>query len=116
MCNFISLKSITDQKTMELDYVKLKDIKPALTGYIKASQLLLKKSPSPDEDAVHDIRVFMKKARAAARLLSTQVDDELFIKENLAYREIGQLMTSWRESSVQRKTLKSLKKENPDLF
>lgn len=103
-------------QTMELDYVKLKDIKPAISGYVNDSQVLLKRSASPDEEAVHDIRVFMKKARAAARLLSSQVQDELFVKENAAYREIGQLMTSWRETSVHRKTLKLLKKENSDLF
>jgi CHAD domain-containing protein len=101
---------------MELDYVKLKEIKPALSGYISESQKLLKRSESPDEDAVHDIRVFMKKARAAVRLLNTQIGDELFVKENPAYREIGQLMATWRETSVQRKTLKALKKENPELF
>jgi CHAD domain-containing protein len=101
---------------MELDYVKLKDIKPALSGYINDSQLLLKRSSEPDEEAVHDIRVFMKKARAAVRLLDSQIDDELFIKENDAYREIGRMMASWRETSVLRKTLKALKKENPDLF
>ena len=32
---------------MELDYVKLKDIKPALSGYINDSQILLKRSPEP---------------------------------------------------------------------
>lgn len=101
---------------MELDFVKLKDIKPALAGYINDSQLLLKRSSEPDEEAVHDIRVFMKKARAAVRLLNSQIDDELFIKENVAYREIGRMMASWRETSVLRKTLKILKKENPDLF
>jgi CHAD domain-containing protein len=101
---------------MELDFVKLKEIKPAISGYIGKSQKLLKTSTGPDEKAVHDIRVFMKKARAAVRLLNTQVEDELFIKENPAYREIGRLMTSWRETCVQRKTLKGLKKENPDLF
>jgi CHAD domain-containing protein len=101
---------------MELDYVKLKEIKPEISGYISRSQELLKTTPGPDEEAVHDIRVYMKKARAAVRLLNTQVEDELFIKENLAYREIGRLMTTWRETSVQRKTLKGLKKENPGLF
>ena len=101
---------------MELDYVKLKDIKPALAGYITDSQTLLKRSTIPDEEAVHDIRVLMKKARSAARLLSSQVDDELFIKENITYREIGRMMAFSRETSVQRKTLKVLKKENKDLF
>jgi CHAD domain-containing protein len=101
---------------MELDYVKLKDIKPALSGYLNDSQLLLKRSATPDEKAVHDIRVFMKKARASVRLLNTQIDDELFVKENVAYREIGRILAAWRETSVHRKTLKLLKKENPDLF
>ena len=101
---------------MELDYVKLKDIKPALAGYISESQKLLNRSVVPDEEAVHDIRVLMKKARATARLLSSQVDDELFIKENVTYREIGRMMASSRETSVQRRTLKLLKKENKDLF
>jgi CHAD domain-containing protein len=101
---------------MELDYVKLKDIKPALTGYINDAQILLKKSSIPDEDAVHDIRVLLKRARATVRLLNTQVDDELFTKENDAYREISKMMASSRETSVQRKTLKQLKKENKALF
>jgi CHAD domain-containing protein len=101
---------------MELDYVKLKDIKPALSGYLNDSQLLMNRSETPDEEAVHDIRVFMKKARGAVRLLNSQVDDELFIKENVAYREIGRMLASWRETSVYRKTLKLIKKEHPDLF
>jgi CHAD domain-containing protein len=101
---------------MELDYVKLKDIKPALTRYISDAQILFQKSPIPDEDAVHDIRVLLKKARATVRLLNSQVDDELFIKENDAYREISKMMASSRETSVQRKTLKQLKKEHKDLF
>ena len=92
---------------MELDYVKLKDIKSALSGYFGDSQPLLKKSASPDEEAVHDIRVLLKKAKAAVRLLGSQVDDEIFIKENVAYREIGRMMASWRDTFVQRKTLKS---------
>jgi CHAD domain-containing protein len=101
---------------MELDYVKLKDVKPALSRYLVESHTLLNRSATPDEVAVHDIRVLMKKARATIRLLNTQVEDELFARENPAYREIGRLMASWREISVQRKTLKSLKKDNPGLF
>jgi CHAD domain-containing protein len=101
---------------MKLDFVKLKDIKPALAGYIIESQDLIKRSPVPDEEAVHDIRVLMKKARATVRLLESQIEDELFSKENNSYREIGRMMTINRETSVQRKTLKLLKKENKDLF
>jgi CHAD domain-containing protein len=101
---------------MEPDYVKLKVIKPALAGYINEAHILLGRSPLPDEEAVHDIRVLMKRARATVRLLDLQISDELFVKEHDTYREIGRMMASNRETSVQRKTLKLLKKENKDLF
>lgn len=113
MCNFRKSVKIA---CMVLDFVKLKDIKPALSGYILDSHKLLKRSPVPDEEAVHDIRVLMKKSRATIRLLKPQLDDESFNRENMAYREIGRLLCGWRESSVHRKTLKMLKKENSDLF
>ena len=96
--------------------MKLKDIKPALTEYLQDSQILLKRSAIPDEEAVHDIRVLMKKARATVRLLNSQVEDELFVKEYAAYRDIGRMMASNRETSVLRRTLKLLKKENKALF
>jgi CHAD domain-containing protein len=101
---------------MILDSVKLKDIKPALSGYVSDSQRLLKRSALPDEDAIHDIRVLMKKSRATLKLLQSQLDDGLLNRENLAYREIGRLLCSWRDSSVHRRTLKILKKENQGLF
>jgi CHAD domain-containing protein len=101
---------------MVLDYVKLKDIKTALTGYVSESLLLLKRAPVPDDDAIHDIRVLMKKSRAAVKLLATQLDEESFNREYSAYREAGRILCSWRDSSVHRKTLKSLKKSNRKLF
>lgn len=101
---------------MELDYVKLKEIKPALSGYIREAQALLKLAPVPDEKTVHDIRVLMKKSRAVMRLISSQVDEETFNRNYEAFREVGRIMCSWRETSVHRKTLKDLKKAHPDVF
>jgi len=101
---------------MELDYVKLKEIKPALTGYIKESQVLLKQSPVPDEKTVHDVRVYMKKARAVLKLIATQQEPESIVKDITAFREVGRIMCSWREISVHRKTLKELRKEFPGIF
>jgi hypothetical protein len=57
---------------MEPDYVKLKEIKPVLSGYIRASQALLKRSVLPDEKSIHDIRVLMKKSRALVQLTLSQ--------------------------------------------
>jgi CHAD domain-containing protein len=101
---------------MELDYVKLKQIKPAITGYIRKSQVLLKRSGIPDENTVHDIRVLMKKSRALLKLAAPQLD-KTYLERNMAeLREVGKIMCSWRETSVQRKIIKDLRKENAGLF
>jgi CHAD domain-containing protein len=101
---------------MELDYVKLKQIKPALSGYIRESQLLLKKSLSPDEKTIHDVRVLMKKSRAVLKLVAPQLDNTYHNRDIAALREVGRILHSWRETSVQRKTLKEFRKKFPDIF
>lgn len=101
---------------MEPDYVKLKEIKPALSDYIREALELLKKDPVPDDKAVHDIRVLMKKSRAVMKLIISQVEAESFEREYGAFREVGRIMRLWRDTSVHRKTLKDLKKEYPKIF
>jgi len=101
---------------MELDYVKLKDIKPALSGYIREAQALLKLTPVPDERVVHDVRVLMKKSRAAMKLIVSQVDKETFDREYGSFREVGRITSTWRDISVHRKTLKDLKKDYSEIF
>jgi CHAD domain-containing protein len=107
----MSLSSI-----MEPDYVKLKEIKPALAGYIMEAQSLLGRSPLPDDGAVHDIRVLMKKARAVMKLIVSQVNKETYAREYGTFREVGRIMCTWRETSVHRKTLKDLRKKKPSVF
>lgn len=101
---------------MLLDYIKLKEVKPALAGYISEAQLLLKKSELPDDKAVHDIRVLMKKSRAVLQLVRSQMDEESYRREYQTLREVGRLMSSWRETSVHRKVLKNLRKTHPVPF
>ncbi len=101
---------------MESDYVKLKELKPALAGYIRESQLLLKKSVVPDEKTVHDIRVLMKKSRAVMKLSAPQLDKTYLDRDFDSLREVGRILCSWRETSVQRKILKELRRENPKIF
>jgi CHAD domain-containing protein len=98
------------------DYVRLKEIKPALCGYIREAQFKLDPDEIPDEIVVHDVRVLMKKSRATVRLLKSQIDEESFNREYSALREVGRIMRSWRETSVHRKLLKYLKKKYPALF
>jgi len=101
---------------MESDFIKLKDIKPALTGYINEAETILQSSEYHDEEAVHDVRVLMKKARAILRLTMPQIDREFADREMRALREVGNIMSSWRNTAVVRKTLKELKKRHPDIF
>lgn len=101
---------------MDTDYIRLKEIKPALAGYIRESETLLKREPIPSEDVIHDVRVLMKKSRAALKLVAPQLDMLYVAKDLASLREVGRKMCSWRECSVLRKTLKELKKDYPVLL
>jgi CHAD domain-containing protein len=101
---------------MELDYVKLREVKPSLAGYLNEAYSLIKSANVPSENTVHDVRVLMKKARAVLRLTAPQLDPEFIRREYTALREVGRIMSSWRETSVLRKALKELKKKNPTVF
>jgi CHAD domain-containing protein len=101
---------------MEPDYVKLKEIKPALAGYIRESQILLKRSEVPGEKAIHDVRVLMKKSRALLKLVTPQITDEFHERDIDSLREVGRILSSWRETSIQRKTLKDFRKKYPEIF
>lgn len=101
---------------MEPDYIKLKEIKPALSGYIRESLSLLKLSSMPDEKTVHDIRVLMKKSRAAINLTASQLVPDSSVCDIQSLREVGRILRIWREKAVQRKILKETKKKHPVLF
>ncbi len=83
---------------MESDYIKLKQIKPVLSGYIREAQSLLKTDGFPDGKVVHDVRVLMKKARAALRLASPQMDVKFVEREIQELREVGRILSSWRDT------------------
>jgi CHAD domain-containing protein len=101
---------------MVTDTVRLKDIKPVLSGYISDSKAMLNPSSIPGDQEVHDIRVLMKRSRAVIRLLASHLDEESCKREYDTYKEAGRILGTWRDHSVHRKTLKSLKKDNPGLF
>jgi CHAD domain-containing protein len=101
---------------MEPDYVKLKPIKPALSGYISEAQALIKVSEITDTDAVHDIRVLMKKSRAVLKLISHHPDYPYYERDIFELREVGRILCCNRDISVQRKILKGLRKDYPNIF
>lgn len=101
---------------MEPDYIKLKEIKPILSGYLRKAELLSKNPGFPDEKGVHDVRVLMKKARAVLKLTAPQLDIKFTEREIKALREVGRKMCSLRESVILRQTLKDIKKKHPAVF
>jgi CHAD domain-containing protein len=100
---------------MPEDNFNLIDIKPVLCGYIMEAQQMLDPGV-PDEKVIHDVRVLMKKSRASIKLLKPQIDEDSFNREYSALREVGRIMSAWRDNSVHRKLLKDLKKRFPELF
>jgi CHAD domain-containing protein len=111
----LNLASSTNRK-MESGYIRLLDIKPELSGYLAEASRLLRKSPVPDDSSVHEMRVLLKKSRAALKLVSSQVDSEYNAKDIQSLKEAAGLMTQWRDTTVHRKTLRDLKKNYPRLF
>jgi len=93
-----------------------KDIKESVMCHITDSLGLLSQQPLPDDTAIHDIRVMMKKHRASIRLARPLLEEAVYSREYLSGRETGRILSSWRETAVLRKTVKALKKEHPELF
>lgn len=101
---------------MKIRPFKVKPIKPELTFLISESLSLLNSEEFPDANAIHDIRVNMKRSRASLKLISSQLEKFPVNRDICSLREVGRKMCSWRENTVLRKTLKELKKEEPVIF
>ncbi|HLN21993.1 MAG TPA: CHAD domain-containing protein [Bacteroidales bacterium] len=101
---------------MEADYIRLKEIKPELAGYLNDSLELLGNSSFPDDSAVHDIRVLLKKSRATLKLIGSQVITDFSLKDIQSLKEAAAMMSVWRDNTVLRKTLKEIKKDYPGLI
>ncbi len=98
------------------DTIRLKEIKPVIEGCIRDSLSMLTSDSFPSDQVIHDVRVLMKKSRSALKLVASHLDTEFIYMDINAQRKIGRKMCVWREDSVMRKKMKSLKKEYPELF
>jgi CHAD domain-containing protein len=103
-------------REMESGYIRLMEIKPELSGYLAEAARLLRKSPVPADSSVHEMRVLLKKSRAALKLVSSQVDGGQNTKDIQSLKEAARHMSSWRDTTVHRKTLRDLKKDYSGLF
>jgi CHAD domain-containing protein len=101
---------------MGSEIIRIREIKPVLSEYISRSRELLKRSDVPDDEAIHDIRVYMKKSRAVLRLTGPLMSDSLSDRDLQSLKRVGQLMCQWRDTSVHRKTLRELRKKHHNIF
>jgi CHAD domain-containing protein len=101
---------------MGSEIIRIREIKPVLSEYISRSRELLKRSAVPDDEAIHDIRVYMKKSRAVLRLTGPLMSDSLSDRDLQSLKRVGQLMCHWRDTSVHRKTLRELRKKHHNIF
>jgi CHAD domain-containing protein len=101
---------------MESDYIRLKEIKPEVSDYISKATILLNDPVFPDDDSIHDIRVLLKKARAALKIIEPQFGGDYNHMDIPDLKEAANIMSNWRNSAVHRKILKELREEYPDLF
>ncbi len=59
-----------------------------------------KPQATPQDEAVHDIRVACKKLRALLRLVRTQSKDSVLSRENACYRDAGRLLSEVRDTTA----------------
>jgi CHAD domain-containing protein len=64
--------------------------------------------------AVHDTRKSLKRLRATVRLARGAIGDEIYRRENAAFRDIGQRLSGVRDASVLIETLDELEKVSGD--
>jgi CHAD domain-containing protein len=75
----------------------------------KALKQLTAARPIPDE-AIHEVRKSLKKARAALRLLREELSDTAYRRENARLRDAGHLLTPLRDAKSLIDALDSLQK------
>jgi CHAD domain-containing protein len=80
-----------------------------------AAAIGLLENPGDDkEDTIHSVRKRIKKIRALLRLVRSDLDEETFRRENLRYRNIGNMMSHLRDATVMINTLDKLRETHPD--
>lgn len=80
-----------------------------------ASAIASLEDPGDDkEDTIHSVRKRVKKIRALLRLVRSDLDEETFRRENLRYRNIGNMMSHLRDATVMINTLDKLRETHPD--
>lgn len=86
---------------------RIPDPRTALAAELEHSIALLSRSPI-DDDAAHELRRSIKRARSVLRLLREAVGDKAYERENRALRDAARALAPMRDAKVLRDALASL--------
>jgi CHAD domain-containing protein len=71
------------------------------------------RSNGREDDAIHEVRKSLKRARAVLRLIRDELGDEAYHRENLAFRDAARPLTEVRDATVLVETLDALVANEP---
>jgi CHAD domain-containing protein len=91
-------------------------IKRGISAQLEEALRLIEDPEIQVEDAVHDIRVLMKRARSLICLFFNMPDSNSAQREYALFREVARLFAPMRDNSVGNKTIIILKKLDRKLF
>jgi CHAD domain-containing protein len=75
------------------------------------------RDPGDDpDDAIHDARKRLKEVRGVLRLVRVEIGEEVFDRENVAYRDAGRHLSDARESNVFSSTLDAVTEAFPHVL
>lgn len=86
-------------------------IGPAVDDLVRKALDLARSPNRLSPQIIHDIRVTLKRLRAAGRLLRPIIDDVTFRQADHAFRDAGRTLTGLRDAHVIAKTLKRVRKK-----
>lgn len=90
------------------------NINRILSEQVNAAIESLENSGELKEETIHEVRKRIKKIRALFRLVRTELDEEVFRRENRYYRRIGHQLSHVRDATVMIQTVEKLRQAHPD--
>lgn len=93
----------------------MRNLHKRLLTELLGARLLLARSRSPSDTAIHGARQHVKRARAILRLLSSAIGLKTYRQVNLALRDVNRVLRQARDRAVIMQTLESIGVREPQM-
>ncbi len=94
--------------------MQIDELKRAVRSHLGHAMKVLRAIEAPDDDAVHEGRKALKRARTGLRLLRPFIEPALYAQENERLRNVGRQLAGVRDDRVQLTTLGALIRREED--